>query len=105
VAGAVAAAALHDFQAAHRIGRAGLRRARGVVGQNAGARRYLDDWEAALAEGPQKGRAVLLDRSDYGHDMRQMSPLAGVLSEGERRAALAAADALFEVERLRGAVG
>lgn len=95
VAAAVAAAAERDFGAAQRVGRAGLARAASTVGASSSARRWLDDWATALDAGPQRVRSILLDRTDYGHDMRQASPLAGLISDGERLAALAAAEGLF----------
>ncbi|HVW33282.1 MAG TPA: hypothetical protein VHL53_12135 [Acidimicrobiia bacterium] len=61
---------------------------------------WLDEWAAALDDGPERVRAVLLDPSDHGHDMRQMSPLAGLISDEERLAALAAADALLASDDL-----
>lgn len=55
-------------------------------------RRWLDRWGYAIRD---RDFAQLVDyftRTDeMGHDLRQMSPFTGILSEGERRQALAAA--------------
>jgi hypothetical protein len=93
VAAAVAAAAERDFAAAERIGRANLARSAAMV-EDGPSRRWVDAWAAALDEGPHAVRAILLDPTDAGHDLRQMSPLAGLITDGERLAALAVVDAI-----------
>jgi hypothetical protein len=95
VGAAVVAAAERDFAAAERIGRANLARSAAMVGDGP-SRRRVDAWAAALDEGPQAVRVILLDRTDHGHDLRQMSPLAGLITDEERLAALAAVDAIVE---------
>jgi transcriptional regulator with XRE-family HTH domain len=92
LAAATAAAVEHDFAAAARLAAENLDRASVVVGDNA-ARRWIDEWRRALKRGPKAVRAALLDPSERGHDLRQMAPFAGLLSDEERTAALAAADA------------
>lgn len=64
-----------------------------MVGDNR-SRRWIDAWAAVLDDGPQRVRSALLDQSEHGHDLRQMSPLADLISDQERLAALAAADFL-----------
>jgi hypothetical protein len=48
-------------------------------------RRYADKWEAVLAQPMPELRRTLVDRSQDADDLRQNSPLAGLLSEPERR--------------------
>lgn len=93
VAAAVASAVQRDFPKAVEIARANLDRTRDSVADNK-ASRWLSAWEQALSDGPAAVRTVLLDRSEHGHDMRQMSPLSGLISDAERLAALAAAEAV-----------
>lgn len=47
--------------------------------------RYADEWEAVLARPVSEIRRVLVDDSPWADDLRQNSPLAGLLSEAERR--------------------
>ena len=61
----------------------------------------VDAWAAALDGGPHAVRAILLDPTDDGHDLRQMSPLAGLITDKERLAALAAVDAIVEYNASR----
>ena len=97
IAAATAAAVERDFAAARRLAEENLDRAAALVGDNV-ANEWIEGWRRALDRGPSALRRTLLDTSEHGHDMRQMSPFAGLLSEGERAAALAAADA-FDVLR------
>jgi hypothetical protein len=51
--------------------------------------RYAERWEALLARPMPEIRRALVDRSEEADDLRQNSPLAGLLSEPERRRILA----------------
>jgi hypothetical protein len=53
-----------------------------------------------LDEGPGAVRRALLDPSEHGHDMRQMTPFAGLLSDRERNLVLNAVNALLDVEQV-----
>jgi transcriptional regulator with XRE-family HTH domain len=92
VAAAAAAAVERDFALARSAALANMARMQEVVGSNP-SQELLDEWRRALENGPAEVRTILLDRSDHGHDMRQMTPFAGLLSDDERLAALAVADA------------
>lgn len=93
LAAATAAAIESDPGAARSLASKNLRRMTAAVGDNT-ARRWLDAW-AEVIEGPvEEIRDTLLDPSQHGDDMRQMTPFAGLLSEEERRSVLAAVDVL-----------
>lgn len=92
LAAATATAVERDFAAATRLADANLDRASAVVGDNA-SRAWIVEWRRILGRGPKAVRAALLDPGDRGHDLRQMSPFAGLLTDAEREAAMAAADA------------
>lgn len=47
--------------------------------------RYADEWEDLLRRPIAEIRRVLTDESQWADDLRQNSPLAGLLSEAERR--------------------
>jgi hypothetical protein len=51
--------------------------------------RYADRWDALLARSMPEIRQALVERSQEADDLRQSSPLAGMLSEPERRRILA----------------
>jgi len=51
--------------------------------------RYADRWDALLARSMPEIRQVLVETSQEADDLRQSSPLAGMLSEPERRRILA----------------
>jgi hypothetical protein len=93
LAAATASVVAADFSAAQRRAEENLNRSEGVVGDNA-ARQWISEWRDVLDRGPDAVRRTLLDQSPHGHDMRQMTPFAGLLSDDERNAALAAVDAL-----------
>jgi len=95
VAAATAAAVEGDFAAACRLAEENLTRADAVVGDNE-ARQWNAEWREVLARGPKAVRSTLLDSTSHGHDMRQMTPFGGLLTDDARAAALAAADA-FDV--------
>ena len=92
VAAATASVLAIDFPAALRLAEKNLKRSEVVVGDNV-AQQWIAEWREVLGRGPKAVRATLLDPSPHGHDMRQMTPFAGLLSDEERNAALAAADA------------
>ena len=72
-----------------RTARRGLRTMRTASGGRV-ARRLFDEWDELL-EGPIAViSAVLRSTSEHARDLRQVSPFAGVLDDGERRAVIAA---------------
>lgn len=97
VAAATAEVAASDFDAARRLAGKNLQKMSEAVGDNA-AQTLIEDWRRVLSRGPRAVKAALLDPTAHGHDMRQMTPFAGLLTDGERRAALAAADAFDVLE-------
>lgn len=99
VAAATAAVVERDFGAARRLADENLLRSERVVGDNV-AQRWIAEWRALLDRGPKAVRAALLDPTPRGHDLRQMTPFAGLLSDDERSAALAVADAFDVLERV-----
>lgn len=98
LAAATAAAVERDFGGAKNLATTNIERMEGVVGTNV-ARQLLDEWRTTLERGPRSVRKALLDPSDHGHDMRQMTPFAGMLTDGERAAVLAVVDSLDALER------
>jgi excisionase family DNA binding protein len=52
--------------------------------------RWLDEWQRILDAGPSAVLDVLTSRSPLSVDLRQTSPLMGLLTQEERRAALEA---------------
>ena len=98
LAAATAAVVAANFPAARRLADENLKRAEDTVGDNA-SRRWLDEWQDVLSRGANAVRSALLDPTDHGHDMRQMTPFAGLLNDDERNAALAAADAYDAMSR------
>lgn len=67
------------------IGRQNLRR---LDSKSLPARALLAEWVELIAAGPVAVAAVLTEDSDRGHDLRQMAPFAGVLTNAERWAVL-----------------
>lgn len=49
------------------------------------ARRWLEEWEGLIDEGPDSVMRILVAETPHAADLRQNSPFAGVLSQGERR--------------------
>lgn len=96
LAAATAAVVAADYPAALALAEQNLSRSDTIIGDSA-AQRWNAEWRKVLDDGPNAVRATLLDPSPHGHDMRQMTPFAGLLSDEERNAALAASDALDEV--------
>lgn len=68
--------------------RSNLDRIRGRPGTRRSAT-WLSQWSAVLDRGPAAVLDVLTSREELAVELRQNSPFAGVLSEPERRAALA----------------
>ena len=54
-----------------------------------GPQRWLDDWERLIGSGPQAVVQALVADTPEAAELRQNSPFAGVLTDLERRAALA----------------
>jgi predicted trehalose synthase len=54
----------------------------------AGADRWLAEWAAILQLPPERMVEAILIGGDAGEDLRQVSPLLGIVSEDERTAAL-----------------
>jgi hypothetical protein len=52
------------------------------------SQQLLDEWESIVDAGPQAVAAALTDPGEHGHDLRQESPFAGVLTDRERWAVL-----------------
>lgn len=48
------------------------------------AQSWVDEWQAAVEQGPEAVSEVALTPDERGHDLRQMTPLAGVLTQQER---------------------
>ncbi|MDQ1744573.1 MAG: hypothetical protein QOE23_2912 [Pseudonocardiales bacterium] len=53
-----------------------------------GADRWLTDWATILRLPPERMVEAFLIGGDEGEDLRQVSPLLGIVSEDERNAAL-----------------
>jgi hypothetical protein len=92
LAAATAAAVRRDPDQALRLAEGNLRRAEAVVAANA-ATRWVQEWRTVLGRGPDAVRDALLEPGDHGHDMRQMSPFAGLLPDEVRQAVLDSTDA------------
>jgi len=45
---------------------------------------YLDRWQALVDEGMDRCLAVAIEDSEFGRNMRQSTPFAGILSNKER---------------------
>ena len=101
LAAATASVVAADFPAARRRADENLKRSEVVVGDNA-AQRWISEWRDVLDRGPEAVRVTLLDPTPHGHDMRQMTPFAGLLSDDERNAALAAVDAIDSLDTMAG---
>lgn len=56
--------------------------ARGTV------RRWLDEWERVINEGPEAAMRALVSETSHAADLRQNSPFPGVLTPHERRQVL-----------------
>jgi transcriptional regulator with XRE-family HTH domain len=100
LAAATAAAVEQDRERAVQLAQSNLDRMDTVVHGTA-ARALLDEWRDTIARGVPAVRAALLELGDHGHDLRQMTPFAGLLSDGERAAAMAAADAPPQWDAIR----
>jgi hypothetical protein len=48
-----------------------------------------DEWQALIEAGAEAVAAALIDASEHGHDLRQQSPFAGVLTDRQRWEAIA----------------
>ena len=66
-----------------------LERFRGIHAGGS-VRRWLDEWERIVEEGPESVMRTLTAETPHAADLRQNSPFPGVLSEAERRSVLAA---------------
>lgn len=87
-----------DYEAARRLAHTNVERMESVTGSNR-SRALLAEWRRVLDDGPSAVRRALLDPSEHGHDMRQMTPFAGLMSDRERALVLDAVDDLLDVER------
>ncbi len=99
LAAATARVVVREFPRAERVAHENLARMEAVVGDNR-ARAWISEWRVLLGQGPRAVQAMLLDRSPHGHDMRQMTPFAGLLTDEAREAALAVADATTDLDRV-----
>ena len=95
VAAATAAEVARDFGRARRLAEQNLGLAEEIVGATA-AKRWVEEWRRVLEMGPNAVRDALLEPGDHGHDLRQMSPFAGLLSDEARQAVLHATAALID---------
>lgn len=91
LAAATAHVVAHDFVRARRLGLENLR-AMDRVATSVRARAHLEEWRNLLALDARAVGSALVDPSEHGHDLRQMSPFAGILSDRERDLVLAAVD-------------
>jgi len=98
LAAATAAVVAADFPLARRLADENLKRAEDTVGDNA-SRRLLDEWHDVLSRGANAVRTALLDASDPWARHAADDPLRCLLSDDERNAALAAADAYDAMSR------
>lgn len=89
-----------DYEAARRLARSNVERMESVTGSNR-SKALLAEWRRVLDEGPTAVRRALLDQSEHGHDMRQMTPFAGLMNDRERELVLDAVDDLLDAERAR----
>jgi transcriptional regulator with XRE-family HTH domain len=53
---------------------------------NPGASRLLDEWDSVLRQAPQRIASQMVDPSEHGRDLRQVTPFAGVLDQRRRAA-------------------
>jgi transcriptional regulator with XRE-family HTH domain len=95
LAAAVATLVDQDFETARELALDNVTRMESVTGSNR-SRRYLAEWRRLLDDGPGAVRRALLDRSEHGHDMRQMTPFAGLMTDRERDLVLGAVDELLD---------
>jgi excisionase family DNA binding protein len=84
---AVAAHVARDPGSAFEIARANIRRSL-ERDPAPGSARWLRRWQRLIELGPEPVMEMLTSRSPVAREMRQNSPFAGVLPEGERRAIL-----------------
>ncbi len=53
---------------------------------NPRASRLLDEWDSVLRQSPQRIASQMVDPSEHGRDLRQVTPFAGVLDQRRRAA-------------------
>jgi transcriptional regulator with XRE-family HTH domain len=99
IAAATAWLVEQDYESARRLAAANVELMESVSGSNRSGE-LLAEWRRLLDEGPGAVRRALLDPSEHGHDMRQMTPFAGLLSDRERNLVLNAVNALLDVEQV-----
>jgi transcriptional regulator with XRE-family HTH domain len=98
LAAATAGLVEQDYEAARRLAHGNIERMESVTGSNR-SRTLLAEWRRVVDDGPSAVRRVLLDPSEHGHDMRQMTPFAGLMSDRERELVLDAVNVLLDAER------
>lgn len=86
---AVAAVVRDDWPRARDRAIDQLEMMRAKLGANR-ATELTDEWSRLIDAGPEVVARALVALGERGHDLRQMSPFAGLLSDRERRAVLAA---------------
>lgn len=74
-------AARHDWPGAIGVIRRNLDTMRAAKSCSA---RYLDKWQQLIAQGPDVLATVVLAETDEGQVLRSVSPLGGILTEGDR---------------------
>lgn len=92
LAARVAAAVEDDWPRAAAVAQANVERSRGSA--PGPAQRWVERWARIVASGPEPVVRQLLAEGEDADDMRQMAPFAGLVSDAERRAALAVAEAV-----------
>lgn len=97
VAAVVAAAVERDFARARQMALSQLDRFE-ADRMSSRTRGWVEEWRRVVLDGPRAVRDTLLDTTDHGHDMRQMTPFVGVITEEEADAARRAADAVAGLE-------
>jgi hypothetical protein len=72
-----------DWDRASKIIRANLEKQRRLV-HSPMALAWISEWEKAVDSGPDAIEVIVAQRGERGDDLRQMTPLAGVLPNSER---------------------
>lgn len=84
---AIAGKLAHDPERVLAKARQNLDRFRRIHGRGT-VRRWLDEWERIIDEGPEAVMRTLAAETSHAADLRQNSPFPGVLTQHERRQVL-----------------
>ena len=100
---------LHRVAAAH-VARApgrsiakARRRLRTLMDGDPSGRRWLEDWDALLWEGPEAVMREMVSIDPHARELRQNSPWLTLLTSAERTATIAAFERTYPQDRLRSA--